>query len=127
MMPAYPFEEAYFLDKAKAVRERVGMPLILLGGINNRATIDLAMSEGFQFVAMGRALLREPDLLQRMQAGETDAGNCIHCQPVHADDLLREPMRRRPPGTHRGAGRPHHPLTWPTTRSPSRKPHRTPR
>ena len=79
MMPAYPFEEAYFLDKAKAVRERVGMPLILLGGINSRATIDLAMAEGFQFVAMGRALLREPDLLQRMQAGETQAGNCIHC------------------------------------------------
>jgi 2,4-dienoyl-CoA reductase-like NADH-dependent reductase (Old Yellow Enzyme family) len=79
MMPAYPFEEAYFLDKAKAVRARVDMPLILLGGINTRATIDLAMSEGFQFVAMGRALLREPDLLQRMQAGETDAGNCIHC------------------------------------------------
>jgi 2,4-dienoyl-CoA reductase-like NADH-dependent reductase (Old Yellow Enzyme family) len=79
MMPAYPFEEAYFLDQAKAVREAVDMPLILLGGINNRATIDLAMAEGFQFVAMGRALLREPDLLNRMQAGEQEDGNCIHC------------------------------------------------
>jgi 2,4-dienoyl-CoA reductase-like NADH-dependent reductase (Old Yellow Enzyme family) len=55
------------------------MPLILLGGINNRATIDLAMAEGFQFVAMGRALLREPDLLNRMQSGEQENGNCIHC------------------------------------------------
>lgn len=79
MMPAYPFEEAYFLDKAKAVRERVDIPLILLGGINTRATIDRAMAEGFQFVAMGRALLREPDLLARMQTGEADAGSCIHC------------------------------------------------
>lgn len=79
MMPSYPFEEAYFLEQAKTMRAAVAMPLILLGGINNRATIDLAMAEGFQFVAMGRALLREPDLLLRMQAGEQTEGNCIHC------------------------------------------------
>ena len=33
------------------------MPLILLGGITNRETMDLAMAEGFEFVAMARALL----------------------------------------------------------------------
>jgi 2,4-dienoyl-CoA reductase-like NADH-dependent reductase (Old Yellow Enzyme family) len=55
------------------------MPIILLGGINERATIDTAMSDGFEFVAMARALLREPDLVKRMQAGDTDAGTCIHC------------------------------------------------
>lgn len=79
MMPAYPFEEAYFLDKALEVRRAVDMPLILLGGINTRATIDRAMAEGFEFVAMGRALLREPDLLARMQDGTQTEGNCIHC------------------------------------------------
>ncbi|MCD9623665.1 NADH:flavin oxidoreductase [Rhabdothermincola salaria] len=79
MMPAYPFEEAYFLGKARQVRDAVDMPLILLGGINTRATIERAMAEGFQFVAMGRALLREPDLLARMQSGDQLEGNCIHC------------------------------------------------
>jgi 2,4-dienoyl-CoA reductase-like NADH-dependent reductase (Old Yellow Enzyme family) len=64
---------------ARQVREAVDMPLILLGGINTRATIDRAMAEGFQFVAMGRALLREPDLVARMQTGEQLEGNCIHC------------------------------------------------
>jgi len=44
------------------------MPLILLGGITNRETMDLAMAEGFQFVAMGRALLAEPDLINRIKA-----------------------------------------------------------
>jgi 2,4-dienoyl-CoA reductase-like NADH-dependent reductase (Old Yellow Enzyme family) len=78
-MPSYPFEEAYFLDKARQVRAAVDMPLILLGGINDRATIERAMAEGFQFVAMGRALLREPDLLLRMQSGEQLHGGCIHC------------------------------------------------
>ncbi len=41
--------------------------------------MDRAMAEGFEFVAMGRALLREPDLVNRMQAGETTKGICIHC------------------------------------------------
>ena len=76
---AYPFEEAFLREKALAFRDAVSMPLIFLGGVNNRATMDRAMAEGFEFVAMGRALLREPDLVNRMQAGETSEGICIHC------------------------------------------------
>jgi 2,4-dienoyl-CoA reductase-like NADH-dependent reductase (Old Yellow Enzyme family) len=76
---AYPFEEAFLREKALAFRAGVTMPLIMLGGINDKATMDRAMAEGFEFVAMGRALLREPDLVNRMQAGQTDHGICIHC------------------------------------------------
>ena len=36
------------------------MPLILLGGITNRDTMDLAMAEGFEFVAMGRPCWPSP-------------------------------------------------------------------
>ncbi len=76
---SYPFEEAYLREKALVFREGLSMPLIMLGGINDKATMDRAMEEGFEFVAMGRALLREPDLINRMQAGETTKGICIHC------------------------------------------------
>ena len=76
---AYPFEEAFLREKALAFREGLTMPLIMLGGINDKATMDRAMAEGFEFVAMGRALLREPELVNRMQAGETTKGICIHC------------------------------------------------
>lgn len=41
--------------------------------------MDLAMREGFQFVAMGRALLREPDLINRIQADADTPSLCIHC------------------------------------------------
>lgn len=44
------------------------MPLTLLGGITNRESMDRAMAAGFEFVAMGRALLAEPDLLNRIEA-----------------------------------------------------------
>ncbi|MCW2752597.1 MAG: NADH:flavin oxidoreductase/NADH oxidase [Marmoricola sp.] len=76
---SYDFEEAFLRDKALAFREAVSMPLIMLGGINTLATMDRAMEKGFEFVAMGRALLREPDLVNRMQRGETSDGLCIHC------------------------------------------------
>ena len=55
------------------------MPLILLGGINRRDTVLQAVAEGFEYVAMARALLREPDLVNRMQRGDAEAGACIHC------------------------------------------------
>ena len=37
------------------------------------------MDAGFDFVAMGRALLREPDLVNRLQSAAADSGICIHC------------------------------------------------
>jgi 2,4-dienoyl-CoA reductase-like NADH-dependent reductase (Old Yellow Enzyme family) len=75
----YPFEELYFLDMARRFRKEVALPLILLGGINTVDSIHRAMNEGFDFVAMGRALLREPDLVNRMKDGTATEGTCIHC------------------------------------------------
>lgn len=78
-MPEYPFEEAYFLPYARQFRAALDMPLILLGGINRMETVQQALAEGFSFVAMGRALLREPDLIDRWQKGDTTESLCIHC------------------------------------------------
>ncbi|MGN0062909.1 MAG: NADH:flavin oxidoreductase, partial [Nocardioides sp.] len=75
----YPFEEAYFLERAKRWRAELATPLMLLGGINELETMRQAMTDGFEFVAMGRALLREPDLINRYVAGEATEGICIHC------------------------------------------------
>ena len=75
----YEFEEAYFFDKASQFRAALSMPLMLLGGINQLATMERAMASGFEFVAMGRAVLREPDLVNKLQDGRQKAGKCIHC------------------------------------------------
>jgi 2,4-dienoyl-CoA reductase-like NADH-dependent reductase (Old Yellow Enzyme family) len=78
-MPEYPFEEAFFLPYARQFRKALDMPLILLGGINRLDTMENAIAEGFSFVAMARALLREPDLLVHMQQGKSTESLCIHC------------------------------------------------
>lgn len=76
----YPYKEAYLLREAKLFRAELKLPLILLGGITNRETMDLAMAEGFDFVAMGRALLAEPDLINRIaRDGAGVRSACTHC------------------------------------------------
>lgn len=78
-MPDMPFEEAYFEVHARRFKDALDLPIVLLGGINERGTIERALDDGFAFVQMGRALLREPDLLRKMQRGEQTGGVCIHC------------------------------------------------
>ncbi|HEX3704994.1 MAG TPA: NADH:flavin oxidoreductase [Mycobacteriales bacterium] len=78
-MPEYPFEEAYFRGEASQFRAALSMPLVLLGGITKLDTIESALADGFDFVAMGRGLLREPDLVNRMRDGAARESICIHC------------------------------------------------
>jgi 2,4-dienoyl-CoA reductase-like NADH-dependent reductase (Old Yellow Enzyme family) len=83
----YPYREAFLLRDAKEFRAELKLPLILLGGITNRETMDLAMAEGFDFVAMGRALLAEPDLINRIKAdgdAHTVKSACTHCNKCMA-------------------------------------------
>lgn len=79
MFRTYPFEEAYFLPLARQFREALTMPLILLGGVNTMDTVETALSEGFDFVAMARALLRDPGLINKFHANATREGLCVHC------------------------------------------------
>ncbi len=78
-MKEYPFEEAYFLPYARQYLDALDLPLILLGGINRLSTVESALAEGFAFVAMARALLREPDLVNRFHQGGSSESLCVHC------------------------------------------------
>jgi 2,4-dienoyl-CoA reductase-like NADH-dependent reductase (Old Yellow Enzyme family) len=104
----YPFEELYLLEQAREVRGAVRMPLVLLGGVSSGPALDRAMEEGFELVEMGRALLREPDLLKRVQADRSTVGACIHCNRCMPTNytgtrcVLVEPASPRRPGWAEG-------------------------
>ncbi|MBB4905135.1 NADH:flavin oxidoreductase [Actinophytocola algeriensis] len=75
----YPFREAYLLPEARRFLAELRLPLILLGGITRRETMAAAVTEGFAFVAMARALLREPDLPRRLRSTPDTRSLCTHC------------------------------------------------
>lgn len=92
----YPYKDAYLLEKSTKVRDAVDLPLILLGGITNRSVVDQAMAAGFQFVALGRALLREPDLVNRMRAEPGHVSLCSHCNRCMPTIYTRTTCVERP-------------------------------
>lgn len=76
----YPYEDLYMLSAARQFQPVVKKAkLILLGGINTFEHMAIAKEEGFSMIAMGRALLREPDIINKIKANPNEAGRCIHC------------------------------------------------
>lgn len=75
----YPYEPLYFLDYARQFRREVSLPLVLLGGVTNHDHMTTAMEEGFDFVAMARAVLREPNLINRIKNDQATKSACLHC------------------------------------------------
>jgi len=73
-----PYTSGFFFDPASAVVDAVSVPVALLGGVDSAAVIERAMARGFQFVAMGRALLADPDFVERMARGEGVVSRCTH-------------------------------------------------
>jgi 2,4-dienoyl-CoA reductase-like NADH-dependent reductase (Old Yellow Enzyme family) len=61
------------------------MPLALLGGLVSRDNLRQARREGFDFVALGRALIADPDLVTRMSRGEVERTRCNACNRCVAE------------------------------------------
>lgn len=78
MIPSVPFREAYFLEDALKFREALDIPLVYVGGLVSRQKIEEVLSHGFEAVQMGRALLNEPDFVNRMRREENARCNCRH-------------------------------------------------
>lgn len=78
MIPSVPFREAYFLEDALKFREVLDIPLVYVGGLVSRQKIEEVLNHGFEAVQMGRALLNEPDFVNRMRREENARCNCRH-------------------------------------------------
>ena len=79
MIPTVPFREAYFLEDALKFRAALPeAPLIYVGGLVSREKIDEVLDAGFDAVQMARALLNEPEFVNRMRREEQARCNCGH-------------------------------------------------
>ena len=78
MIPKSDFKELYFLEDARRFRREIKTPLVYVGGVVSRKNADKAISEGFEFIQMGRALLNEPDFVNRMKEEGSHRCSCDH-------------------------------------------------
>ena len=64
-VPKIEFKELYFWEYSTKIREAVSIPLAYLGGVKSAENVAQCMEAGFEAVTLARALLREPDLVQK--------------------------------------------------------------
>lgn len=74
-----PEQEAYFAPAAAAVKAAVDVPVILVGGLRSVDVMERIVADGpADLVALSRPLIREPDLVNRLAAGQP-AATCLSC------------------------------------------------
>jgi 2,4-dienoyl-CoA reductase-like NADH-dependent reductase (Old Yellow Enzyme family) len=79
MFRDYPYQELYFLEQARRIRERVQCGVCYIGGVCTSESIARAMAEGFDFIQLGRSLLYDPDFPKRARADARHRNGCTHC------------------------------------------------
>jgi len=68
MMPAQPFKELYFMDKAKLFqREITDVPLIYVGGVQSGDNCQTIMDEGFELFQIAHVLIKDTNFVRHIQ------------------------------------------------------------
>jgi 2,4-dienoyl-CoA reductase-like NADH-dependent reductase (Old Yellow Enzyme family) len=79
MVQHYKYEDLFLMQDALKILRAVKIPVVLIGGVCSVADLDTAMNAGFEFVEIGRAIIRDPDIVNKWQRGEMLASDCDHC------------------------------------------------
>jgi 2,4-dienoyl-CoA reductase-like NADH-dependent reductase (Old Yellow Enzyme family) len=75
-----PEKEAYHREFAAAMKEKVKVPVILVGGLRSpRVILDILLTGDADLFSMSRPFIREPSLINRWYSGDNDVATCISC------------------------------------------------
>lgn len=86
-------DEVYYRDAAKLFKEKITVPLILVGGIRSyEVAKGLIEKELADYIALSRPLIREPGLIKRWQSGDTKKATCVSCNRCFETIRAREGM-----------------------------------
>lgn len=78
IIPTVPYKDAYFLEDAREFRKAVSLPLVCVGGMVSRSSIEEVLESGFDAVQMARALIRDTDFINKLRSGEVERSECRH-------------------------------------------------
>jgi 2,4-dienoyl-CoA reductase-like NADH-dependent reductase (Old Yellow Enzyme family) len=75
-----PESESYYREAAARYQQRIGIPLLLVGGIRSLEAAESIVRDGVaDYISLCRPLISEPDLVGRWKAGYTKPALCISC------------------------------------------------
>jgi len=73
-----PEKEAYFRKEAKAIKEVLRIPVILVGGIRSPlVAADVLAAGEADLISMSRPFIREPRLVERWRKGDATPARCV--------------------------------------------------
>jgi len=71
-------DEAYFKHEARAFKERISLPIILVGGIRSFSIAEKIVDDhSADYISMCRPFIREPGLINRWQSGDLRKAACL--------------------------------------------------
>lgn len=79
LIPSVPYVEGYFMEEAKRIQQLSNFSPVVPGGMNSMHTIEKAMSEGFQWIAMARALIENMNFINDLRNEVIDKSSCTIC------------------------------------------------
>ncbi|HWR09723.1 NADH:flavin oxidoreductase [Sporomusa sp.] len=73
-------QEPYFTSYAAEIAREIKAPVIVVGGNRQAAQLtEIINQTEIEYISLCRPLIRESDLINRWQAGETSSAKCISC------------------------------------------------
>lgn len=73
-------DEAYYREAAKRYKQKIKIPLMLVGGIRSIEVAEELIGSGLaDFISLSRPLIGEPYLVKRWHAGDRREAECLSC------------------------------------------------
>lgn len=78
MIPTEDYRPLYFLEQALRFKKEIRTPLVYVGGVTRGEDVRKVMDEGFEFMQLGRALIRDPQFVGHLREDEAYDSGCDH-------------------------------------------------
>ena len=86
-----PEQEAYNALYARRLKEAVGVPIMVVGGLRSGAVLQRLLQDGeADLFSLARPLIRQPDLVNRWRQDESSRATCISCNGCFRPGLRGE-------------------------------------
>jgi 2,4-dienoyl-CoA reductase-like NADH-dependent reductase (Old Yellow Enzyme family) len=85
MVQEFEYNELFLMQDALKILKAVKIPVVLIGGICSIDNLGTAMDAGFEFVEVGRAIIKDPEIVHKWQRGEALVSDCDHCNRCIAE------------------------------------------